>query len=415
MARITDLPPDQDGDVAAPRRRPAKAKQQQHTTTPAPVSYFIWLVPALTVAFSVYCNYRGMQSTPHGWLSSLMASSPAGLRAQSKLPRDFLTSLDSLPYPFDRLHYVLHLFFVQAASTTLGQGELAILSSIAMPWIIAELIEAVKPGQKRAPLGIEGFVLVATIAGVLMLGCFIPLVTVPAMAAYGWRQASKKPQVIRPLPSPSAEAVTAVAANVAVSGLPILALLLIDSAAYPRLSFYNNIAAVVFPLAWLPLVLVRSAPAHIKEADRSSPRLAASSAYRLLAYLTVPAWWTGAFTAIPRLLRIWRSGAAWPDDASSLLFWDTLGLLAGAYALVLVQAEIDFRAVQCGGPRVHRARLLIEDVVFGSTGLLLLGPGFAFSMYLARREVLAEKARWGVAPAFVEEAEKLDDEVKKAK
>lgn len=411
MAKITAISSHEEANTSSSPRKPAK--RAPPPSPPPPVSLFIWLIPTLTVAFSIYCNYRGMQATPHGWFHDLMSTSPTALRSQAGLPRSFHQSLDDLPRPFDRILLVLDLFFVQAAATSLGKGLVAIMASIALPWFVAELIEGLKVGQRRAPLGIEGFALIVIIAGVYMFGCVIPLVSVPAMAIYGWRQATKKPSVIRPLPSPDASVVQAVVLNVAISGLPILGLLLIDAQSYPVLAFYNNIGAVLFPLAWFPLLILRSRSGSTKHRKHVDPRLAASNAYRLLAYLTIPAWWGGGYVAIPQLLRIIRgSTAQWPDDATSLLFWDICGLLAGAYALVLVQAEVDFRAVQCGGPRVHRARLLVEDIVFGSTGLLLLGPGFAFSMYLARREVLAEKARFGVAPAFVEEAEKLDGEIK---
>lgn len=85
-----------------------------------------------------------------------------------------------------------------------------------------------------------------------------------------------------------------------------------------------------------------------------------------------------------------------------MIFVDTMGLCFSFYAIVLLQAEVDLRAVQCGGPRVHRARLFIEDFLFGTTGLLIMGPGFAMGTYHARREVLAEKARFGIAPAFAQ-------------
>lgn len=121
-------------------------------------------------------------------------------------------------------------------------------------------------------------------------------------------------------------------------------------------------------------------------------------------------YWWGLWKALPTLLKIWRAGrgsaAAWPDDISRLLFLDTVALSWGFYAIVLIQAEVDLRAVQCGGPRVHRARLFIEDLIFGTTGLLLMGPGFGMGTYYSRREVLAEKARFGITPAFVAKAEK---------
>jgi hypothetical protein len=99
-------------------------------------------------------------------------------------------------------------------------------------------------------------------------------------------------------------------------------------------------------------------------------------------------------------MTVLRTGSGWPDAITRLIFYDTVALTLTWYIMVLIQAEVDVRALQCGGPRVHRARLFIEDGIFGTVGALLGGPGFGMGMYFARREMMAEKARWGVRPEF---------------
>lgn len=79
---------------------------------------------------------------------------------------------------------------------------------------------------------------------------------------------------------------------------------------------------------------------------------------------------------------------------SSSLF--RLGLLVAAYAMVLIEAEADEAYVRNGGKPVHARRFLHEDIAVGWVGILLFGPGFGLATFFGRREMMAEKARWGV-------------------
>ncbi|CAO1629758.1 unnamed protein product [Parajaminaea phylloscopi] len=391
MARITSIP-DQGDDISS-RKQGEGAKKP-----PPPASYLIHIVPALTVAVACYANWRGLQATPHNTVGKLLESSPKSLRAQTGLPLDFGSSLDSiLPHPVDKLPYVVLVLFRQVAESKLGLGLVATLASITIPWYTAALIEGLKPGNASHP-SLLSFFIISLVGQSLMIGFALPAFYVPILAYKGWKQATNAPRTIRPLPSPPQDQVLLVLFVVLLSGLPIVLLYLIPTS-WPRLFFLNAMTLPFPPLAWLPLFGVVGTKAYTAS-HRGEPRLAASNVHKLVAYGTMPLWWLGLFLSAPSLRRIWQLGTGFPDDGASLMFWDNVGLLFGAYAVVLVQAEIDFRAVQCGGQRVHRARLFIEDVVFGSAGTLLLGPGFGFAMFFARREVLAEKARFGIEPDF---------------
>lgn len=389
MARIISL-----ADEA--RSTPPNKRVQSKTQPRTPVSYSIITVPLFAIFISAYSLWKGLLSPPLGSFGKLLDMSPALLRTQAGLPPQFGQSWDTvLPHPFDKLPYVTHIIFKDVAESRLALGLVVILSTVATPWFTAALIESIKPRNSSHP-GLSTFILASLVGMSLMVGFVAPAVYVPLLSYRGWYQASISPTTIRPLPSPPVQQVLLVLASVLVSGLPIVLLFLIPPV-WSKAFFWNVMTMPWLPVAWAGLFFIKQPPAPSRS---SQPRLAASNTYRWLAYATVPFWWYGLFRTLGPLREVWRSGKEFPSDASSLLFWDNVGLLVGAYAMVLVQAGIDFQAVQCGGPRVHRARFFMEDLVFGSTGTLLLGPGFGFAMYFARREVLAEKARFGVAPVF---------------
>lgn len=395
MARITAI---QEEDQ---QRKPRKAAGKQHATTqpqPAAVSNFILLIPLTVICFSIYCHWRGIHTLPNNSFSQIFNTSPGSLKARLALPHSFGKQWDEvLPPPLNTFIYAPHLIFMGVAQSRVALGLLSILCTIAVPWFTAAILEAIKPGN-ASHMGLATFTVVSLTGMTLMIGFAIPAAYVPVLAWYGWREATIKPSVIRPLPSPPPRQVWIVLASVLVSGLPVVLLFMISPDKYPQAFFWVAAAQPVLPLAWLPIFATRTPPAS---RNPGKPRLAASNAYRALAYATIPFWWLGLVCS---LRGQWHTGDPLSDDAVTLLAWDVAGLTVGAYAVVLLQAEIDFRAVQCGGPRVHRARLFIEDAIFGSLGTLLLGPGFAFAMYFARREVLAEKARFGIAPTFIAEA-----------
>lgn len=391
MAKITSIDSDAKKETSGKRSTGAPA------VPPQGPSLFIVLIPAATIALATWCHIQGVVRAPDGLISDLMNSDPPSLRALGGLPSSFGQQWDEvLPRPYDRILLVLHVFFSKAFSTEIGVGIFAILTSAAIPWVAAALIEAAKPGNPWL-LSTLPIILVACAGQIVMIGVAFPAYYVPLAALFGWQQATHSPQVIRPLPSPDRTQIFTILGVLGASGLTIGALFLVPPDSGVSF-FWASTSFQFFPLPWIPLIFLRRQRPGSRTRE---PRLAACSAYRLLAYGMIPLYWLGLYIALPDLWKSWQSGSGLPDDAAVLAWYDLIGITFGSYALTLVQAEIDFRAVQCGGPRVHRARLLIEDVVFGSSGVLLLGPGFATAMYHARREMLAEKARFGVETTFI--------------
>lgn len=127
----------------------------------------------------------------------------------------------------------------------------------------------------------------------------------------------------------------------------------------------------------------------------TAPRLLPARLYLLTSYLCILLYWYSLSLCLPPLHRAY-SGTHHLNDGETLLLWDGLGLLIASYAVVLIDSAADDAAVRRGGKRVHHFRSVVEDVLIGWPGALLLGPGWGMSRYWQRREVLAEKARWGV-------------------
>lgn len=121
----------------------------------------------------------------------------------------------------------------------------------------------------------------------------------------------------------------------------------------------------------------------------------------------IPAYYLSIYMAWPQIYPALVKGGANPfsfvrhlfsdlNDGEHLLLWDGLGLLIAAYALILIEAEADEASIRTGFRPVHAKRSLLEDMMIGWVGLLVLGPGFGVATFFGRREIVAEKARWGV-------------------
>ncbi|CAO1620190.1 unnamed protein product [Sympodiomycopsis kandeliae] len=381
MARISEI--DSSSNDVKPRKENAR---------PA-FSWFIFVIPLISVAIGCLTHHTAIRHTPHGTFKEQMATSPSALRTQLGIPFHFAQGLDEiLPHPWDRLLYVLDLTFVQVCSTPLGRGLFAGIIFSAFPPLAGLFIEGLKSGSP-ALLNATTITLITLYGQIVAAGCTFNIFLVPLFAFAHWKQVNQQPHVIRPLPFASRGHLSVVVSCLAASAATVIACLVISpDSGLPF--FWASTAFQFFPLFWLPICFL---PKNKAPAPRT-PRLDTARVYSFLAYSTIPSWWYALYQAGPPLLRIWKTGSGFPDDASRLLFIDFLAVSWSSYAIVLLQAEIDLRAVQLGAQRVHRARLFIEDFVFGSSGILLLGPGFGMGMYYARREILAEKARFGVSP-----------------
>ncbi|PWN23341.1 hypothetical protein BCV69DRAFT_310807 [Microstroma glucosiphilum] len=386
MARIIS-------DDSRPTGRPGRRSSAKDKKPPPLISYLIFLLPALAFAIGFYAHYTSVHASPYDRLASLQKLSPPELRVKAGLPAEFGQWLDS--YPFAKLPWLLDVIFGDLMSHNMGKGLFTLVLSAATTPFAALIFDALRPGTPLM-LGIGYLLLVCLIGQIVMIGFAIPAFFLPVWTWYTWRQATHSPKVMRPLPSPPMPQIKTASVALGLSILTAVWTLLVPPSSSKHF-FWASSAFQLYPLVWLPLLFIK--PVEPTKAPKS-PRLAAANVLMLMAYVNIPIYWLGLYLCVPDLLTIMRTGSGWPDDITRLIFYDTVALTLAWYIMVLIQAEVDVRALQCGGPRVHRARLFIEDTVFGSVGAVLGGPGFGMGMYFARREIMAEKARWGVQPDF---------------
>lgn len=365
-------------------------KRQPLPSTP-PASWFIVIVPLISIALGLSTFAVAVRGGPHQDLSGYRAFSASQLRQQLGGP-DWLFEQHDESF---RLLYILNLVFKQLCSTRLGRGLFTAVMAAAIPPLGALMIEGLKYGSSPL-LGPVAITIIVSLGQVIMIACASNTLLVPLFAFVSWRAVNKRPRVVQPLPSPPSSHVNFTGVVLGVSALPYFATMMVSPES-GKPFFWASTAFQFFPLFWIPLWFVRKQPSS--PANRlQEPRLAAARFYSLLAYVSVPLWWYALYNAAPILWSQWRHKETFPDDITRIIFYDTVSVCGAFYAIVLLQAEVDLRAVQLGAQRVHRARLFIEDLVFGSSGILLLGPGFGMGTYFARREVLAEKARFGIVP-----------------
>lgn len=386
MARISEVPQGEPASRSRKRNTPDTKPQSG-----PPSSWLIVLIPLASIALGLYTHYTALHRGPRGNFAAIKGVSSAELRRRLGGPTTLFADHDDSW----RLLYVLNLAFRDLCATAVGRGLFSAIISAAVPPLGALLIEGLKDGSSPL-LGPVALTIIVSIGQIIMLACANNVLLVPLFAWASWSQVNGSPKTVRPLPSPPSGQVIFAATVMIISLLPFFATLLAPPE--PGLPFFwASTAFQFFPAFWIPVWLLRKHPAKPARQLRE-PRLASARLYSLMAYMSVPMWWYALYNSAPPLWSAWRMGQGFPDDVSRLIFYDTIAICASFYAVVLLQAEVDLRAVQLGARRVHRARLFIEDIVFGSSGILLLGPGFGMGTYFARREILAEKARFGVLP-----------------
>lgn len=289
MARITEVT-DADGVKAAGNGKPVASKKGSKagqnaapSSRPPVISYLIYIIPLLSIAVGVTAHYLAVHKAHHKDMSRYGKLSLPALRAELNLPPSFGERFDILPEPANGFLYLLNAAFRDLVTTDVGRGVFAIIMSAAMPPFLAMWLDALRPGNPGALSGV--FITAVTLLGqAIMIGCAIPAIYVPIFAIASWRQATRAPNVIRPLPSPPGDQVMTTLVVLGLSMLPFFWVMAapVDSGAH----YYAAATAFqFFPLIWIPLLFLKKQP---QSAHASDPRLAAARAYSLSSYASVP-------------------------------------------------------------------------------------------------------------------------------
>lgn len=274
MARII-------AEDSRPTDRPSKRRSATGKAPPPLISYLIFLLPTLAFAIGFYAHYTSLHQSPYDRLASLQKLSPAEVRVKAGLPADFGQWFDS--YPFAKLPWLLDVIFADLMSHNMGKGLFTLIISSATTPIAALIFEALRPGTPRM-LGIGYLLLVCLIGQIVMIGFAIPTLFLPIWTWYTWREATHKPNVMRPLPSPPMRQIKNASVVLGLSISTAFWTLLVPPSSSKHF-FWASSAFQLFPLVWLPLLFVR--PTEPTRTPKS-PRLAASNVLMLMAYVSVP-------------------------------------------------------------------------------------------------------------------------------
>lgn len=349
----------------------------------------------LSIATGITVHVLGVHKPKYDNLGFLGTAGTPQLKKALNLPKSW-PGTDVYEKNFGeawRFLLVLIVFFQDALRHHVGQAILFLMTCCAMPIFAFFAIEAIKDGRHRY-INVGTLIFVTSLGQLIMVGAATPIFFIPLYALSRWSEPST---MVHPLPPPASWKFYAsqFCSVLASATIFLTTFTPLDSAYFVT----NNLLFQFFPLAYVPLLFLPSSKTVISTAGsasaREKPRLDAALSYQLLSYLAVPLYYFGLYWGGKDLFNGLVNGLQLQSAGPYLLFWDFVGVLASMYFIVLVDSFTDEAKVLQGGQRVHDRRLLLEDIIIGTPGALLFGPGWAAARYFQRREVLAERIRFG--------------------
>ncbi|PWN32227.1 uncharacterized protein FA14DRAFT_162426 [Meira miltonrushii] len=373
----------------------AKSTIKSNTPAAKPRATSLILISLLSISVGIFVHSRTLHFPRYKNAEYLMTANVAKLRSELGLPKSWpgTTIFDQYGGEAWRFLLVLVNFFKDAIGEKLGQSILLLITSVLGPVVLFFTTESLKDG--RHPLISPGFLIfVLSLGQLILVAAASSIVLVPAYAYTRWQEASS---LVHPLPTPNAwKIVLGSICNIAA----LLIIFLTTFTPPGTIAFtHANILFQFFPIVLVPLLFVPRSKTVVSTAGsasaRESPRLLAASNYQLLSFMVIPIYWLGLYWGGKPLFHAIIHDLDFKSDGPYLLFWDLIGVLSATYAIVQIDAIVDGAKVKQGGERIHSRRLFLEDAVLGLPIVALLGPGWAISRYFQRREILAEKVRFG--------------------
>lgn len=366
------------------------------------------------ISIGIAVHFFGLRRNPYAYQLAWAWKANLGklkrhLRLSSNWPKRYPQIEERSPR-FLHFVLVLLLFFQDISNDHVGQSVLILMTAEILPFISFFLIESLKDGRHWS-INIPILMTIALLGQVVMIGAALPILLLPLYALSRWSEVKTNPAIVHPLPSPASWKVYASLFCGGISTATIFWTAFESTSSQHWIAI--NLIFQVFPLAWIPLFLIPvnrqrdlavASSQYGSAASRQIPRLQAAKAYQLISFVCIPMWYFGVFWGGKPLFDEIRNGLKFKYPGVYLLFIDSLGVAAAMYLLVMIDSYIDEAKVQAlgqgkaassvGKNRVHAPRLFFQDVFFGSSGLLLFGPGWAMARYFQRREILAEQARF---------------------
>lgn len=353
------------------------------------------LISLLSIAVGIFVHSRTLHFPRYKNAEYLKSANVARLRDELGLPKHWPGTpiFDQYGGEVWRFLLVLVNFFKDAIGQKLGQSVLLLITSVLGPVVAFFTNESLKDG--RHPLISPGFLIfILSLGQLILVAAASSIVLVPAYAYTRWQEAST---LVHPLPTPSAWKI--ILGSICNSAI-LLIIFLTTFTPPGSIAFTNaNILFQFFPVVLIPLLFVPRSKTVVSTAGsasaRESPRLLAASTYQLLSFIVIPIYWLGLYWGGKPLFNAIINDLDFKSDGPYLLFWDLIGVLSATYSIVQIDAIVDSAKVKQGAERVHSRRLFLEDAVFGLPIVIVLGPGWAIARYFQRREILAEKVRFG--------------------
>ncbi|UZJ57100.1 hypothetical protein CBS101457_006420 [Exobasidium rhododendri] len=389
MARITTI------DESKSRRTSRSAA----APLPPPTVLPVLVLGLLSVLLGIFIHIKAVHKAPDGDGKELMGWSSDQARKYLDLPHSWPGTRFFDEHADKAFNYFLVLLsvFKRICVDQTGRALLFLVANCIAPFCSFLAIEGVKDGNSTL-FYIGTLIVVTTLGQLICIGAAMPLFMGPLYAYARWAEI-KSPDTVKPLPSPSSFRVSVA------SSCSLLALLTFFPTAFvsPESESWTlwNVVFQFFPLAWLPLLFFSTKKAVVSTpasaAARQDPRLSAALSYRAAGYVSILMYYMSLYYGYRGFLSAFEKRGYWANDGHHLLFWDGIGCLTFNYIIVLIDSYVDEGKILKGAQqRTHEKRFLPEDVIMGLPGLFILGPGFAMSTYFQRREILAEKVRFGI-------------------
>lgn len=374
------------------------AKSTIKTNNPVaakPKATALILISLLSISVGIFVHSRTLHFPRYKNALYLQTANVARLRSELGLPQSWpgTTIFDQHGGEVWRFLLVLVNFFKDAIGQKLGQSILLLITSVLGPVVAFFVTESLKDG--RHPFISPGFLIfILSLGQLILVAAASSIVLVPAYAYTRWQEASS---LVHPLPTPATwKIILGTICNTAA-----LAIIFLTTFTPPgSIAFTNaNVLFQFFPIVFIPLLFVPRSKTVVSTAGsasaRETPRLSAASNYQVLSLMVIPIYWLGLYWGGKPLFNAIVNDLDFKSDGPYLLFWDLIGVLSATYSIVQIDAIVDGAKVKQGAERVHSRRLFLEDAVLGLPIVALLGPGWAIARYFQRREILAEKVRFG--------------------